>query len=47
LKAILQINNIEVFIGRGLPMVCQEAKKLGKQIRFVDEGEEFKVVLEW
>jgi len=31
LKAILQINNIEVFIGRGLPMVCQEAKKLGKQ----------------
>ena len=34
-------------LGRGLPMVCQEAKKMGKQIRFIDEGEEFKVVLEW
>lgn len=33
-------------LGRGLPMVYQEAVKLGKQISFVDEGEEFRVTLE-
>jgi len=26
-------------------MVCQEAKKLGVQVRFIESGEEFKVVL--
>ncbi len=32
-------------LGRGLPMVCQEAKRLGVQVSFVESGEEFKVVL--
>lgn len=32
-------------LGRGLPMVHQEAVKLGKQLSFVDEGEEFRVIL--
>lgn len=32
-------------LGRGLPMVYQEAKKLGVQVRFIESGEEFKVVL--
>ena len=32
-------------LGRVLPMVCQEAKKLGVEVRFVESGEEFKVVL--
>jgi ATP-dependent DNA helicase RecG len=32
-------------LGRGLPMVYQEAKKLGKPLEFRDEGEEFKVIL--
>ena len=33
-------------LGRGLPMVCQAAKKMGKKIKFIDEGEEFRVILE-
>lgn len=32
-------------LGRGLPMVYQQAKKLGVQVRFIESGEEFKVVL--
>jgi len=32
-------------LGRGLPMVCQEAAKLGKAVRFYEDGHEFKVVL--
>lgn len=32
-------------LGRGLPMVCQEAKKLGKRIDFEESGEEFRVTL--
>ena len=34
-------------LGRGLPMVCQEAKKLGKDVLFEDSGEEFRVTLRW
>lgn len=33
-------------LGRGLPMVCQEAKKLNKRIHFEESGEEFRVSLE-
>lgn len=33
-------------LGRGLPMVYQEARKLGKSVQFIDEGEAFKVILE-
>ena len=32
-------------LGRGLPMVCQEAKKLGFGVRFEESGEEFRVLL--
>ena len=32
-------------LGRGLPMVCQEAKKIGKDVLFEDSGEEFRVTL--
>ena len=32
-------------LGRGLPMVYQEARKLGKSLEFQDEGEEFRVIL--
>ena len=32
-------------LGRGLPMVYREAKKLNRNIEFIDEGEEFKVIL--
>ena len=32
-------------LGRGLPMVCQEAKKLGRQVHFQEIGKEFKVTL--
>jgi len=32
-------------LGRGLPMVYQETKKLGKEVRFEEIGEEFKVSL--
>ncbi|OSO94193.1 transcriptional regulator [Cylindrospermopsis raciborskii CENA303] len=32
-------------LGRGLPMVYQEAKKLGKDVLFEEIGEEFKVTL--
>lgn len=34
-------------LGRGLPMVCQEAKKLNQNVKFEDSGEEFRVTLEW
>ena len=33
-------------LGRGLPMVCQEAARNGRDVRFKEIGEEFKVVLE-
>ena len=33
-------------LGRGLPMVYQEAVRRGRQLFFKDEGEEFKVILE-
>ena len=32
-------------LGRGLPMVYQEAQKLGRSLEFVDDGEEFRVIL--
>ena len=32
-------------LGRGLPMVCQQAKKLGRKVVFEEIGEEFKVTL--
>ena len=32
-------------LGRGLPMVCQEAAKLGRQVQFLEHGEEFRVML--
>lgn len=32
-------------LGRGLPMVWQEAKKLGQEVRFIETGEEFRVIL--
>jgi ATP-dependent DNA helicase RecG len=32
-------------LGRGLPMVCAEAKKLGKVVKFEEIGIEFKVTL--
>jgi ATP-dependent DNA helicase RecG len=32
-------------LGRGLPMVWQEARKLGQTVQFIESGEEFKVVL--
>jgi len=32
-------------LGRGLPMVCQEAKKLGLEVQFEESGEEFRVLL--
>ena len=34
-------------LGRGLPMVCQEAEKLGCSVLFQDSGEEFRVTLQW
>lgn len=34
-------------LGRGLPMVCQEAKKLNKNVIFEDSGETFRVTLPW
>jgi len=33
-------------LGRGLPLVYQEAKRLGKKVTFEEIGEEFKVTLE-
>jgi ATP-dependent DNA helicase RecG len=33
-------------LGRGLPMVYRETKKLNKSIEFIDEGEDFRVILE-
>lgn len=33
-------------LGRGLPMVYQEARKLGKYVKFEEIGEEFRVVVE-
>ena len=32
-------------LGRGLPMVCQEAEKIGREVSFAEVGEEFQVVL--
>lgn len=32
-------------LGRGLPMVWQEARKLGEQVEFIESGEEFRVIL--
>jgi ATP-dependent DNA helicase RecG len=32
-------------LGRGLPMVYQESRKLGRSLEFQDEGEEFRVIL--
>ena len=32
-------------LGRGLPMVCKEAEKLGREVKFEEIGEEFKVTL--
>lgn len=32
-------------LGRGLPMVCQEAKKLNRQVHFQEIGQDFKVIL--
>jgi ATP-dependent DNA helicase RecG len=32
-------------LGRGLPMVWQEARKLGQTVQFIESGEEFKVIL--
>jgi len=32
-------------IGRGLPMVCQEAGKLGRNVHFQEIGQDFKVTL--
>ncbi|MEM7133579.1 MAG: ATP-binding protein [Chloroflexota bacterium] len=32
-------------LGRGLPMVWQEAKKHGMEVEFVESGEEFSVIL--
>ncbi|MCD4721406.1 MAG: putative DNA binding domain-containing protein [Desulfobacula sp.] len=34
-------------LGRGLPMVCQEAKRLKRNVLFEDSGEEFRVTLQW
>lgn len=32
-------------LGRGIPMVCSEAKKIGKKVEFQEIGEDFKVTL--
>ena len=32
-------------LGRGLPMVYQEAKRLGEELKFEDSGEVFRVTL--
>jgi ATP-dependent DNA helicase RecG len=32
-------------LGRGLPMVWQEARKLGQTVQFIESSEEFKVIL--
>jgi len=32
-------------LGRGLPMVCQEARALGVEVEFEESGEEFRVLL--
>lgn len=32
-------------LGRGLPMVCQEARKIGRTVEFIESGEEFQVIL--
>ena len=34
-------------LGRGLPMVCQETKKLNQEVIFEDSGEAFRVTLPW
>lgn len=32
-------------LGRGIPMVCAEAKNIGKEVEFIEIGEDFKVIL--
>ncbi len=32
-------------LGRGLPMVWREAKRLGQDVQFIETGEEFRVIL--
>jgi ATP-dependent DNA helicase RecG len=32
-------------LGRGLPMVWQEARKIGQTVQFIESGEEFRVIL--
>jgi ATP-dependent DNA helicase RecG len=32
-------------LGRGLPMVCSAAKKLGTNVEFQESGDEFRVTL--
>ncbi len=32
-------------LGRGLPMVCYETEKLGREVSFAEVGEEFQVIL--
>jgi ATP-dependent DNA helicase RecG len=32
-------------LGRGLPMVCRAAKKLGTNVEFQESGDEFRVTL--
>ncbi|QEN05661.1 transcriptional regulator [Thiospirochaeta perfilievii] len=32
-------------LGRGIPMVCSDANKIGKKVEFLEIGEDFKVVL--
>ncbi|MCP4698219.1 MAG: transcriptional regulator, partial [Gammaproteobacteria bacterium] len=32
-------------LGRGLPMVYRTAEKMGRKLQFIDEGEEFRVIL--
>lgn len=32
-------------LGRGLPMVCQEARRLGLEVSFQEDGQEFRVIL--
>lgn len=39
------MENLGYMLGRGLPMVYREAKDLNRFIDFIDEGEEFRVIL--
>lgn len=44
LKFMENLRNVDK-LGRGLPMVCQEAKRLGVKVDFEEVGVEFKVTL--